>query len=257
MRAETVLITGASSGIGTELARLFAADKSNLILVARRAAELARLAADLMRDHGVEVRVLPKDLARPEAPREVFEILAADQVAVDVLVNNAGFGAAGPFAQLDRERQLRMVRLNVVALTELCRRFLPGMLERDRGGILNVASTAAFQPGPYMAVYYATKAYVQSFTEAMAQEVKATKLQVTCLSPGPTTTEFAKTAGTEAARLQRLGSMTAGSVARSGYRGFRRGRVVVVPGLVNKLGAFSVRMLPRPLVRGLVGGLNR
>ena len=183
MSAETALITGASSGIGCELARLFAADKSDLVLVARRQEKLDQLATELRRDYGVSVRVFAKDLADPQSPQAIFDALAAEGVAVDVLVNNAGFGAAGPVADLPLEKQLDMIQVNVAALTQLTRLFLPGMIQRRSGGILNVGSTAGFQPGPYMAVYYATKAYVLSFTEALGEEVVGTGVRVACLAP--------------------------------------------------------------------------
>ena len=246
MPAETALITGASSGIGCELARLFAADKSNLVLVARRQEKLEQLATELRRDYGVQVRVLARDLADPRSPQAIFEALAAESVAVDVLVNNAGFGAAGAVVDLPLERQRDMIQVNVAALTQLSRLFLPGMIQRRSGGILNVGSTAGFQPGPYMAVYYATKAYVLSFTEALAEEVMGTGVRVTCLAPGPTATEFAAAANVENKLLFRLGTVDARTVARAGYRGFRRGRLLVIPGPSNKLGALAVRFVPRP-----------
>ena len=183
MQPETALVTGASSGIGWELAKLFAADKSNLVLVARSREKLHELAADLREAHGVEVRVVAMDLADPNSPPAIFGLLAAEGVTVDVLVNNAGFGAVGSVADLPLERQMEMIQVNLTALTHLTRLFLPGMIQRRSGGILNVASTAAFQPGPYMAVYYATKAYVLSFTEAVAEEVLGTGIRVTCLAP--------------------------------------------------------------------------
>jgi len=255
---QTVLITGASSGIGLELARLFAEDGYQLVLVARRNDALAALADELRSAHGTRVRVLARDLERASAPHDIAEMLMADGVQVDVLVNNAGFGARGGFTQLDLERQTDMIQLNITALTVLTRLFLPGMLARNRGGVLNLASTAAFQPGPFMAVYYASKAYVQSFTEALAEEVAGTNVKVTCLSPGPTVTEFAARAGTEGSKLlRRSSSMSAQAVARAGYRGWRRGKVLVVPGLANKAGTLAVRLLPRRLLRRLVGGLNR
>ena len=256
MSAETALITGASSGIGCELARLFAADKSNLVLVARRQEKLDQLAAELRRDYGVEVRVLAKDLADPHSPQAIFDALAAEGVAVDVLVNNAGFGTAGSVADLPLEKQLDMIQVNVVALTHLTRLFLPGMIQRRSGGILNVGSTAGFQPGPYMAVYYATKAYVLSFTEALAEEVSGTGVRVACLAPGATATEFAAVADLENKLLFRLGTADARAVAEAGYRGFRRGRLLVVPGLKNKLGAFGVRFVPRAWVRKMVKRLQ-
>ena len=183
MPAETVLVTGASSGIGWELAKLFAADRYNLVLVARQREKLETLAEEFRREHGVEVRVLVEDLADPKGPQTIFDTLAAEGLHVAVLVNNAGFAAAGAVADLPLERQLDMIRVNVLALTHLSGLFLPGMIERRSGGILNVASTAAFQPGPYLAVYYATKAYVLSFTEALAEELLDSGVRVTLSGP--------------------------------------------------------------------------
>jgi short-subunit dehydrogenase len=257
MAEETALITGASSGIGLEFARLFAADRSDLVLAARRQDVLERLAEDLRRDHGVRVRVVVKDLADAAAPIAIAEELAAAGVHVDVLVNNAGFGAVGQSLALPVQRQLDMVQVNVTALTHLCRLLLPPMLERRSGGILNVASTAAFQPGPYMAVYYATKAYVLSFTEALAEELRGTGISVTCLAPGPTETEFVGKANLASSLLFKLGAMSAQQVAKAGYRGFRAGKVLVIPGLKNKLGAAIVRLVPRWVVREVVKRLNQ
>jgi short-subunit dehydrogenase len=248
MSPETVLITGASSGIGLELAKLFAADRSNLVLVARSTDKLEVLAESLRRQHGITARVVGKDLARAAGPQQLFDELGRDGVTVDVVVNNAGFGERGEFAELPLERQMEMVQLNVTALTALTWLFLPGMIQRNRGGILNVGSIAGFLPGPYMAVYYATKAYVLHFTEALAVELRSTSLHVTCLAPGPTHTGFAQAANMSSARLFRLGAMSAEAVARAGYRGFRRRKDIVVPGLRNKLLTQSVRFSPRFLV---------
>jgi short-subunit dehydrogenase len=256
MPPQNALITGASSGIGSELARLLAADKCNLILVARSQEKLDQLAAELRRDCGVAVRVLTHDLADPRSPQAIFDALAAEGLTVDVLVNNAGFGAAGPVAELPLERQLDMIRVNVAALTHLTRLFLPGMVERRRGGILNVASTAAFQPGPYMAVYYATKAYVLSFSEALAEELLESGVRVTCLCPGPTATNFAATANVDHKLLFQLGTADAKSVALAGYEALRRGKSLVIPGARNKLGAMSVRFAPRSVVRKIVKRLQ-
>jgi uncharacterized protein len=256
MPSETALITGASSGIGLELAKLFAADKSNLILVARNRERLEQLAAELRLEHGVQVRILATDLADPQSPGSIFAALAAEGVTVDVLVNNAGLGAAGSVADLPLEKQLNMLRVNALALTHLTRLFLPGMVQRGHGGVLNVGSTAGFQPGPYMAVYYATKAYVLSFTEALAEEVIGTGVRVTCLAPGPTATGFAATANVEKKLLFRLGTADARTVAAAGYRGLRRGKLLVVPGLTNKLLAASVRFAPRFVVRKIVKQLQ-
>jgi short-subunit dehydrogenase len=253
---ETVLVSGASSGIGLELARLFAADGADLVLVARRRDELETLAAELRARHRVGARVETADLADAAAPAQLFERLDGAGVVVDVLVNNAGFGAIGPVATLPAQRQLDMVRVNVAALTHLSRLFLPGMLGRRQGGILNVSSTAAFQPGANMAVYYATKAYVLSFSEALAEEVRGAGVTITCLCPGPTHTGFRAEAGMEGVRLFRLGAMDAVSVARVGHRGFRNGRTVVIAGATNKVVPFLERFVPRLLVRKVAKRLN-
>jgi uncharacterized protein len=255
MPTETVLITGASSGIGMELARLFAADKSHLVLLARSQDKLEALAQELRRND-VQVLVLPKDLTRSSAPQEIFDHLTSQGVRVDIVVNNAGFGALGSVANLPIERQLDMIQVNVTALTNLTRLFLPGMIERGRGGVLNVGSTAGFQPGPNMAVYYATKAYVLSFTEALAEELVGSGVKAVCLAPGPTATRFGANSGMEKSIIFKLGQMDARTVAETGYRGFRRGRVIVVPGWKNKLGAFAVRLGPRFVVRRLVKRLQ-
>jgi short-subunit dehydrogenase len=256
MDAETVLITGASSGLGLELAKLFAADGSGLILVARSQDKLALLAEDLGRQHGVPVRVMAKDLGDPTAPEQIVAELQRQGVRVDVLVNNAGFGALGHVASLDLNRQLDMVQVNITAPTHLTRLLLPGMLERRNGGILNIASTAAFQPGPNMAVYYATKAFLLSFSEALGDEVRSKNVKVCCLTPGPMATNFAAEAGMEGTRLFRLGALDARTVACAGYRGFRKGRVLVVPGWRNRLSVFAVRLLPRAVVRKVTGYLQ-
>ncbi len=249
MTTEVVLITGASSGLGLELAQLFAAERSNLVLVARREQQLQTLAEQLRSQHNVDVRVLARDLSQPAAPQEIFDELTRQGIQIDVLVNNAGFGTRGPVAQLDVQRQLDMVQLNVKALTQLTLLFLPGMLARNQGGILNVASTAAFQPGPNVTVYYATKAFVLSFTEGLAEELRHTPLRITCFCPGPTHTGFAAVADMEKTSLFKFGAMRADVVARTGYKGFRKGKTLVVPGFKNKLGTFMVRLVPRVVVR--------
>lgn len=254
---ETVLVTGASSGIGLELARLFARDGAQIILVARREDRLLRLADSLESMHGEAVTVLPADLSRPGACRDIVEDLARRGIQVDVLVNNAGFGRHGEVAALGPEEQKEMVAVNVSALTELTRLFLPGMLDRGRGGILNLASTAAFLPGPRLAVYYATKAYVLSFSEALAEEVRGTGVTVSCLAPGPTETEFAGRARMKRSMLFRMGTASAARVAEAGYRGFRRGKTLVIPGILNRILVFAVRLTPRFLTRKATGFLHR
>lgn len=251
-RRPAALVTGASGGIGEELARLLARDGYDLHIVARGAAELERVARDLRTGHGVAVETIAVDLADPAVPRRIHDALIMRGVALDVLVNNAGFGLAGPLAEADTERTLEMIQVNVSALTELTRLVLPGMLDRGRGRILNVASTAAFQPGPLMAVYYATKAYVLPFTEAVAEEVRGTGVTLTALCPGPTHTRFAERAGMRESRLfTSLVVGDAASVARVGYRGMLRGRRVVIPGALNRLVAFGNRFAPRRVATAL------
>lgn len=257
MTTETVLITGASSGIGLELARCFAAAKSNLVLVARREEKLRELARELQANHGVQVHVIVKDLAESSASREVVEQIDAAGIAIDVLVNNAGFGERGPFVELGLQRQMNMLQVNVQSLTELTRRFLPGMIARRRGGVLNVASTAGFQPGPWLTIYYATKAYVLHFSEGLAEELLGTGVSTTCLCPGATATEFGQQSHSDSALLFRLGTMSAERVARNGYRGFRKRRVIVVPGLGPKLLTLGVRLTPRFFVRKITKFLDK
>jgi short-subunit dehydrogenase len=255
---QTALITGASGGIGRELARLFAAGGHDLILVARSGGTLEELAGELRSRHGIAVRVMAADLARPESPEELSRELEQAGVAVDVLVNNAAFGTFGAFAETDLHAELEELQLNVVTLTHLTKKLLPGMLARRRGGVLNVASTAAFQPGPLMAVYYATKAYVLSFSEALAEELRGTGVTVSVLCPGPTVTGFQKRADMEDSRLFSgpIKVMDAATVARAGYAGFRAGRRIVVPGVVNKLGVQSIRLTPRGLATRVVRAMQ-
>lgn len=255
-RDKTALITGATSGIGYELAKGFARDRYDLVLVARDQAQLQRVAQELAGAHGVAARVISADLARPEAAAELVEELARERLEIDVLVNNAGFGTYGPFASADLAREEEMIQLNLVTLTQLTRRLLDGMLKRRHGKILNVASTAAFQPGPLMAVYYATKAYVLSFSEALASELRGSGVSVTVLCPGPTRTDFQRRAGIEHTKLVRLRGMEAETVAQIGYHGMLRGAPVVIPGFGNWLLTLLVRMLPRSIVTAIVRGVN-
>ncbi|OWK40252.1 SDR family NAD(P)-dependent oxidoreductase [Fimbriiglobus ruber] len=247
------LVTGASAGIGKELARVFARNGHDLILTARREAELRALADELARSHGAAVHIFPADLSDPAAPRALYDKVAAAGLNVDVLVNNAGFGVYGPFADADPVRVAAMVQVNVAALTDLTRLFLPGMVARGTGRILNVASTAAFQPGPLMAVYYATKAYVLSLSEATAYELRRTGVTVTCLCPGPTRTEFATVAAMEDTKLfDAPYAMEVGPVAEAAYRATMRGTRVVVPGVQNWVGASLARFIPHWLLLRIV-----
>lgn len=249
----TALITGASSGIGLDFARLFAEGGYDVVLVARGQQKLEELARELARQYGVRALALPADLAEPSAPARLVERLAAARVQVDVLVNNAGFASYGPFAQADVDNELRMIQVNVTALTALTHALLPGMLERKWGRILNVASTAAFQPGPLMAVYYATKAFVLSLSEALANELEGSGVSVTCLCPGPTRTGFQARARMEESKLVKdKAIMDSLTVARAGYEALHAGRTTVVPGVMNALMAQSVRILPRTAVTRIV-----
>jgi hypothetical protein len=236
-------------GIGRELAKLFAADHYDLVLVARDAARLANFTNDLQQQFGIKAKSFPIDLAASSAPQFVFDQLSRENIAVDVLVNNAGFGKLGAFAEVSIEDSLGQIQLNIVALTHLTRLFLGPMLEGRSGRILNVASTAGFQPGPNMAVYYATKAFVISFSEAIASELRGTGVSVTCLCPGATDTNFQKIAGTEETTLFRhLRPMDAATVARDGYRALMKGKPLAISGFRNWLLTESLRLSPRRLV---------
>jgi short-subunit dehydrogenase len=252
---QTALITGASSGIGLDLARLMAPD-FDLIITARNQSELEKLARELEAQHGNHVHVVPADLSRPQAAEQIFAEVQRRGLQVNALINNAGFGAYGAFAQSDLESDLGMLQVNIAALTALTRLALPAMLERRRGRIMNVASTAGFQPGPLMSVYYATKAYVIMFSEAIANELKGTGVTVTCLCPGPTETQFASRANMEKSRLFKLGAMSSMAVAQTGYKAMMAGKTLAIPGLMNKTLAFSVRFSPRKMVTAISRSLQ-
>ncbi|WP_437221772.1 SDR family NAD(P)-dependent oxidoreductase [Planctomicrobium sp. SH661] len=248
MSTEVVLITGASSGIGRELARLFAADGAELILSARREERLVELAEQLKRAHGTVSTIIPLDLGQPDAAQELFDKVQAAGKQVDVLINNAGFGQLGQFWEIPLPRQLNMIQLNISALVALTHLFLPGMLQRKRGSILNLGSTAAFQPGPNVNVYYATKAFVLSFSEALWKELEGSGVCVTCLCPGPTRTEFGDESNMHDTPVFQHNAMRVEDVARAGFRGVRKKKRLVMPGLVNNLLSFSVRLTPRSII---------
>jgi short-subunit dehydrogenase len=256
MNSEQVLITGASSGIGRELAKCFAAEGSRLVLMARNTVALQTLADELRHAHRTESIVITADLSQSGAPKNIFTELQGRGIAVDVLVNNAGFGAWGLFAEVPLQGQLEMLQVNISALIELSGLFLPGMLQRRRGGIMNVASVAGFLPGPGMAVYYATKACVLSFSEALAEELRGTNVTVTALCPGPTATNFGKIAKADKARMIRQARMTAQEVARSGLNAFRKRRTVATTGWQNRFLTLLIRWFPRSVVRKLAGKFN-
>lgn len=243
--SSTALITGASAGIGYELAKLFARDGNNLVLVARSGDKLAQLAADLQKAYKIRATVVVADLALASGPDAVYTATAEAGIDVDALVNNAGFGQFGFYVETDLQEELRQIQLNIASLTHLTKLYVRPMVERKRGRVLNVASTAAFQPGPLMAVYYATKAYVLSLSGALSNELRGTGVTVTCLCPGPTTTEFHKRAAMDLSNMMKAPFMDAKSVAEIGYRGMLKGKSTVIAGRMNWLVAQSTRFAPR------------
>jgi hypothetical protein len=250
--SKTAVITGASGGIGYELARLFAKDHHDVVLVARSAPKLTQFADELQRQFGISAKAVPLDLTAAPAPQFLFDQLQREGIAVDILVNNAGYGVLGEFAKVSLEESLGQIQLNLTALTHLTRLFLGPMIERHSGKIMNVASTAGFQPGPLMAVYYATKAYVISFSEALANELIGTGVTVTCLCPGATDTGFQGRAGVADTKLfKTIRPMDAKTVARDGYRGLMAGKTLVISGFRNWLLAESLRFSPRKLVTAI------
>ena len=248
---KVALVTGASAGLGVEFARQLSKRGHRLVLAARRKDRLEELAKELGRARAVAI-----DLSKANAAAKLLADLEANGEVVDLLVNNAGFGLIGRFAELDAKRQRQMIDLNVATLTDLCRAIAPRLVGRKSGAILNVASTAAFQPGPNMAVYFATKAYVLSFTEALHEELKPHGVKVSCLCPGPTRTEFGEVAGFGGSGTFDRVAMDAPAVVAAGLRGLDRNRAVVVPGLVNKIGAASTRFAPRSVVRRIAGAIK-
>jgi len=254
---EVALITGASMGIGKELARIFAADGRDLVLVARSEDRLRSLAQELEGAHGITAHVVPADLADPVAPAAIFASLQSKGIEVDYLVNNAGFGTSGAFANVGLQPKMDMIQVNIDALVALTHLALQGMLARNKGRILNIASTAGFQPGPDMAIYYATKAFVLLFSEGIAEEVRDAGVTVTAHCPGATLTNFADTAGNAKSILFKLGAAPADKVARHAYRSMMKGKVVAIEGLMNWLSAFSVRFSPRAWVRKITRWLNQ
>jgi short-subunit dehydrogenase len=248
---KVALVTGASAGLGVEFARQLRKRGHRLVLVARRKERLEELARELG-----SARAIAADLSKKDAAAKLIADLQANGEQIELLVNNAGFGLIGQFAELDAKRLRQMIDLNVGTLTDLCRAVAPGMIERKSGAILNVASTAAFQPGPKMAVYFATKAFVLSLTEALHEELKPHGIRVTCLCPGPTRTEFGDVAGFGGNGMFDKVAMNSPEVVAAGLDGLERNKAVVVPGVVNKIGATSTRFAPRSVVRKIAGAIK-
>ncbi|NMG08242.1 SDR family oxidoreductase [Brasilonema sp. UFV-L1] len=254
---QTVLITGAASGIGYELAQNFARDNYHLILVDKNEQKLSEVAVQLQQKFGFFVKNIVKDLSIPTAPEEIYTDLQQASIKVDVLVNNAGFGNHGLFYETNLTAELKMLQVNLVSLTHLTKLFLKDMVNRGHGKILNVASTAAFQPGPLMAVYSATKAYVLLFSEALANELKDTGVTVTVLCPGPTESAFHETTGmADSQQLKNKKMMSAEIVAKIGYSGLMANKTVVIPGVKNRILAELVRLTPRKLVTRIVRSMH-
>jgi uncharacterized protein len=245
------LVTGASAGLGVEFARQLSERGYRLVLAARRKERLEAVAKELG-----DARAVTIDLSKAGAAAKLMADLEAHGETVNLLVNNAGFGLIGRFAELDARRERQMIDLNIGTLADLCRAVAPGMIEQKSGGIINVASTAAFQPGPKMAVYFATKAFVLSLTEALHEELKPHGINVTCLCPGPTRTEFGDIAGFGGNGLFDRVAMESPEVVKAGLRGLDRNKAVVVPGLVNKVTANSGRFAPRSVVRKIAGAIK-
>lgn len=251
------LITGASSGIGMELARIHAAKGGDLVLVARSTDKLNSLKSELEKQYQVEVSTMTKDLAKREAPGEIYEELLQQEIQVEILINNAGFGDYGFFHETQWEKEEQMIDLNMKSLTHLTKLFLPDMVKRRSGRIMNVASTAAFQPGPLMAIYYATKHYVLAFSEAIANEVKDYGVTLTALCPGPTESGFQSAAAMEDSKLVNSIKMpSSADVAHYGYRAMMRGKTVAIHGKANSMMAKTVGFLPRNMVTGFVRKLQ-
>src|SRR3954452_8342803 len=246
--SQTALVTGASSGIGLELAKVLARHGYDLVLVARKRDALEAVAGQIEGKYDVRAHVFAADLRRPEAPQAISDFLHNEAIPITVLINNAGFGLGGEFADTEFSRELEMIQVNIAALTHLTKLFLPAMIKAKSGRVLNVASTAAFQPGPLMAVYYATKAYVLSFSQALAEELRNAGVTVTALCPGPTRTEFAAEAQVGNSRLfTAFGIAEAGDVAEYGVSAMLHGRRVAIPGIKNKIVAQANRFAPRAL----------
>jgi uncharacterized protein len=245
-KRNTALITGASQGIGRDLARQYARDGYQLILVARNETKLNELADELSKQHQTKSIVIAQDLAKPDSAQLIFEKTHRENISVDLLINNAGFGYLGDFAGSDLSIYLEMIQVNVTSLTYLTHLFLPEMIKRKSGRILNVASTAAFQPGPFMAVYYASKAYVMSFSLGLREELEGTGVEVSVLCPGPTITGFQNRARIADSHLfKRMSGIPSEAVASAAIDGLKRNKPLIIPGILNKMGVVGTRIMPR------------
>jgi short-subunit dehydrogenase len=252
------LITGASGGIGHDLAMLAAGEGKNLVLAARSADKLDQLAEKIRKNTKAEIISISVDLSEESGVKKLISEISTKNIQIDTLINNAGFGDFGDFANADLSKNMEMIRLNISALTQLNHFALQGMLKAGNGKIMNVASTAAFMPGPGMAVYYASKAYVLSFSEALTRELKGTGVTVTTLCPGPTDTDFASSAGLGKSLMHRmLPPATSMAVAKAGYKAMMKGKAIEIPGFMNKMSSLTPRFTPRSVVRNLIYGIHK
>lgn len=246
-----VLITGGSDGIGLELAKLFAKDKHNLVLAARNIEKLNK-AKEMLKGEGIDVRIISVDLSSMEECEKLIKYIEDNNLSVDTLVNNAGIGSFGEFKDISWEKEEALIDINIKALSKLTKHFLPMIIKAKQGGILNVASTAAFCSGPKMAAYYGSKAYVLNLTEAIHEEVKKDGIKVSCLCPGPVKTSFQAKAGIEKSEGAKKYLMEAKDVAKEGYKGFKKGKAIIVPGIKNKFLVNINKFVPRSIVRKIV-----
>ena len=250
------LITGASAGIGLELAKQLACDGYDLLLTARREDRLRQIADDLTNTTSASITIFIADLADPASPQNIYDFTKENNLTIDTLINNAGFGLRKDFHESDLPRLLEMIQVNITALTHLTGLFLPDMIKRKNGTILNVASTAAFTPGPHMAVYYATKAFVLHFSEAIASELQNTGVTVSCLCPGPTNTEFGEVSGMSTTKVFKF-AVPVEPVVTTAIKGMKKKKKIIIPGFGNRAGIFFMRFTPRIIVRYMVGKLQR
>ena len=255
---KTALITGASVGIGYELSKIFAGNNYNLVLVSRTKQKLEAISKELENKHGIQAKVIPKDLSKSTAPQELYDEIVADGIEITVLVNNAGFGLNGKFVDISTDKQMELIQLNITSLTMLCKLFGTDMVKRRSGRILNVASTAAFQAGPCMSTYYASKAYVLLFSEGINNEFAQNGVDVSVLCPGPTNTEFADRAKLNYTKILNVPwIMNAAEVAEIGYAGLMNRKKIIIPGVMNKFLAFNSRLMPRSLSVLILRYLNQ
>ncbi len=253
-----VLITGATSGIGYELAKVFARNNYNLILTGRNEQRLNEIRNEFT-NYKISIHTFSCDLSKQNSVSELFYLINKSNLEIDILINNAGFGLLGPFNEVDLQSQLDMIQVNITSLVELTHLIIPSMIKRKSGKIMNVASTAAFQPGPYMAIYYATKSFVLSFSEALHYELKDYGISVSTLCPGPTKTDFQRRARMENINLERsklLPYMSAEKVAEIGYKGLMKGKRVIIPGMMNKIGTIIVKFVPKKIVLNVIKIFN-